>query len=258
MAKLSVVIVAKNEEENIRQCLDSVKWADEIIVVDAKSTDKTVEIAREYTDKVFIKEDPKSKIGLAEISKNFGIDKATGDWIMVLDADEIVTPELRAEIEEVSREDGGRFDGYLVLRKNYFLGKWMKHGGWWGYASNVELVRRGKGRFPPHPHCPLKVDGKVGYLKNPVIHNCYKDISEFVGKMNLYTTLDASERRVKSSRGHILLLPPASFTRSFFLKMGYRDGLHGFIAAVFTAFYTFVKYAKLWEKQKSRSRHSQS
>ena len=262
MAKLSVVVVTKNEEDNIRQWLESVKWADEIIVVDSFSTDKTIEIAKEYTDKIFLDDNPRSMAGLAEISKNLGMEKATNEWILVLDADEIVTPELRTEIEEILGKDDKRFDGYLVLRKNYFLGKWMKHGGWWGYGAHVELVRRGKGKFPPYPHRPLEVpSGKVGYLKNLVIHNTHKSISEWIDKMNRYTTLEAremDEKGVRFNMGRALLFPVAVFCRNYFMLRGFRDGFHGFMAAVFAAFYAFVKHAKLWEKQKSRPGHSQS
>lgn len=128
MAKLSVVAVTRNEQDIIGQCLESVKWADEIMVVDSRSMDKTVEIAKKYTNKIFnvSQRDAPS----ANINKNLGMEKATGDWILFLDADEIMTPEVRAEIEEVLRKDDKTLDGYLALRKNMFLGKWMKHGGW--------------------------------------------------------------------------------------------------------------------------------
>jgi len=249
MASLSMVIVTKNEENNIRVCLESIKWANEIIVVDAGSKDRTIEIAKEYTDKVFIKENELDKIGLAEITKNYGIDKATGDWIMIMDADEVMTKELKEEIIEILNKDNIEYDGYLVLRKNYFLGKWMRYGGWWGYAQNIELFRKGKGRFPTLPHMPLRVEGRIGYLRNPVVHDCYKNVSEWVEKLNLYTTLDVKERKFKSGKGRMLLFPIASFTRAYILKRGFRDGFRGFIAAIFTAFYTFVKYVKRWEKQ---------
>lgn len=249
MKQLSVVVVTKDEEDNIRACLESIKWADEIIVVDVGSKDRTMEISKEYTDKVFTRENGLDKIGLAEITKNYGIDRATGDWIMVMDADEIMTDELKEEIGEILNKDNTEYDGYLVLRKNHFLDKWMKHGGWWEYAQNIELFRKGKGRFPELPHMALRVEGKVGYLKNAVIHNCGKNITEWLGKINLYTTLDVKEREFKSSKAHIFLFPIASFVRCFVLKQGFRDGFHGFIAAIFTAFYTFVKYVKLWEKK---------
>lgn len=252
MVKLSVVVVTRNEEDIIRQCLASIKWADEIIVVDSHSTDKTVEIARRYTDKIFF---VSKDVPDANINKNLGMEKAVGDWILFLDADEIVTSEVRAEIEEILRKDDKTFDGYLVLRKNYFLGKWMKHGGWWGYAANVELVRRGKGRWPIGMHQTLKVDGNVGHLRNPVFHNTHRTISQWVEKMDEYTSVAAKEmyeREARSKRGHMIFFPMAVFLRNYFLRKGYRDGFHGFVAAVLASYYEFVRNAKLWEKYVSK------
>lgn len=242
--KLSVVVVTRNEEDNIAQCLESVRWADEIIVVDSCSTDKTVEIAKQYTDKVFVIS--RSKLD-ANINKNFGMKKATGDWILFLDADEIVTPEARTEIGAILREDG-RFDGYLVLRKNLFLGKWMRHGGAWGYAKNIELVRGWAGEWPIGMHKSFLIHGSVGRLRNPVIHNWTKSISQWIQKMDEYTSVEAMERKTGFSAWRMLLYPPAMFCRNFFLKAGFRDGRHGFVAAVLAAIYAFVKQAKLWEK----------
>lgn len=255
MCKLSVVVVTKDEEANIERCLDSVKWlADEIIVVDAGSTDDTVKIALRHTGRVFIRPDPEGKEGLAELNKNFGIEQANYDWILVLDADEVVPRELKAEIRGILRQDND-FDGYLMLRKNHFIGKWMRHGDWWGYAQNVELVRKGKGKFPPHSHQPLKVDGEVGKLEHAVIHNNHGNISESIDKMNLYTALEAKEG-TGFHVWRILIYPPAMFWRNFFLMGGYRDGFHGFIAAALAAIYAFVKQAKLWEKSLGESNNS--
>ncbi len=252
MAKLSVVVVTRNEEPLIKQCLDSVKWADEVIVVDSESTDRTVEAAKRYTDKVFvIKKDTHD----ANINKEFGLNKATGDWILFLDADEIVPPEVRTEIEGILSKDDKTFDGYLVLRKNLFLGRWMKHGGWWGYAANVELVRRGKGRWPVGMHQTLQVDGNVGYLRNPVIHDTHRSISQWIDKMNEYTSVEAGERfekRENFQRGHAIFFPAAVFLRNYFVKAGFRDGFHGFVAAVLASYYEFVRNVKLWEKQVKR------
>jgi len=246
MCKLSVVVVSKDEETNIERCLESIKWADEIIVVDAGSTDRTLEIANRYTDRVFVRRDPEGKEGLAELNKNFGIEQANYDWILVLDADEIVPRELKLEIRGILQEDDG-FDGYLLLRKNHFIGKWMRHGDWWGRAQNVELVRKGKGGFPQHSHQPLQVRGKIGKLKNPVIHNNHRDISDSIRKMNLYTTLEANETD-KFHLWKLLTYPVAMFGRNYVLKGGWRDGRHGLIAAGLCSVYAFVKQAKLWEK----------
>ncbi len=248
MVKLSVVVVTRNEEDLIGPCLESVKWADEIIVVDSQSIDRTAEIARRYTDKVFV---IKKDVPDANINKQFGMKKALWDWILFLDADEIVTSEVRDEIEEILKKDDRTFDGYLVLRKNLFLGKWMKHGGWWGYAANVELVRSGKGRWPVGMHQTLQVDGNVGYLRNAVIHNTHRSISQWIDKMNEYTSVEANEMyadKEKFKTGHAVFYPAAVFLRNYFLKRGFKDGFHGLVAAVLASYYEFVRNVKLWEK----------
>jgi len=255
MAKLSVVIITKNEEDNIEQCLESVKWADEVIVVDSFSTDKTVEIAKRYTKKIFLNDNS----NCINLNKNLGIEKATNEWILVLDADEVVPPGLEAEIKEILRRDDKRFDGYSVIRECNFLGKWMRHGGWYEYEP--KMVRKGKGSYPKGLHDFLKIDRKVGYLENSLLHYNYKSVSEWINKMDFYTDLEANEmgeKGLKFNVGRTFYHPIGVFFRQYFLKAGFKDGFHGLTAAVFAAFYSFVKHAKLWEKQKSRSRHSQS
>jgi len=255
MAKLSVVIIKKNEDGNIKQCLESVKWADEIIVVDSFSTDKTVEIAKQYTKKIFLNDNSRC----INLNKNLGMGKATGDWILVLDADEVVTPKLRAEIKEILRRDDKRFDGYSVIRECNFLGKWMRHGGWHEYEP--KMVRKGKGSYPKGLHDALKIDGKVGYLKNSLLHYNFRTVSEWINKMDFYTALEANEMEEKGLKFNVaraFYFPFGVFFRQYLSKAGFKDGFHGFTAAVFAAFYSFVKHAKLWEKQKSRSKNSQS
>jgi len=251
MAKLSVVIITKNEEENIKQCLESVKWADEIIVVDSFSTDKTVEIAKQYTKKIFLNDNSKC----INLNKNLGMEKATGDWILVLDADEIVTPKLAAKLKEILRKDDKHFDGYSVIRECNFLGKWMRHGGWYEYEP--KMVRKGKGSYPKGLHDALRIDGKVGYLENSLLHYNFKTVSEWINKMDFYTALEANEmeeKGLKFSVGPAFYSPIGVFFRQYFSKAGFKDGLHGFTAAIFAAFYDFVKHAKLWEKRKSKYR----
>lgn len=251
MVTLSVIIITKNEEDNIWRCLESVKWANELIVVDSFSTDKTIEIAKQYTDKIYLNDNTKC----LNINKNLGMEKATGEWILIMDADEIVPPELTIEIKEILKRNTKAFDGYLVMRKNMFLGKWMKHGGWWEYAQNIELVRKGRGYFPPGLHDALKVpSGKVGRLNNPIIHhNIDADTSEWIDKMNFYTNLETEEMKeagTKFSMIRTMILPFVVFFISYIWKSGYRDGFHGLVAATFAAFYVFIKNVKLWELQR--------
>lgn len=247
MNKLSVTIIAYNEEENIRDCLESVKWADEIVVVDAGSRDKTVEISKEYTDKVFTNPWP----GHYQ-QKNFAIDKTSNLWILSVDADERITPELRKEIERVLTNPS--FDGYLFPRKNYFLGKWMRHGGW--YPDHVlRLFRKDKGRFGGiNPHDKVIIEnGRGGVIDCPIIHITYKNFSQYIAKQHMYTTIGAEEilkRKGKDIKVGQLTLIGKFFTKFLELyiwKRGFLDGLHGLIAAIAASYFAFVKYAKVWE-----------
>ena len=248
MNRLSVTIIAHNEEGNIRECLESVKWADEIVVVDAGSKDKTVEISREYTDKVFINPWP----GHYQ-QKNFAIDKTSHLWIFSIDADERVTPELRKEIERVLTNSF--FDGYLFPRKNFFLGKWMRHGGWYPDCV-LRLFRKDKGRFGGiNPHDKVIIEGgRVGVIDIPIIHLTYKNFSQYITKQHMYTTISAEEivkRRGKIKVGQLALIGKflTKFLELYLWKRGFLDGLHGLIAAIAASYFALIKYAKIWEKQ---------
>lgn len=183
MSKLSVAIITYNEESIIRQTLESVKWADEIIVVDSGSTDRTVSICKEYTDKVFHQD----WLGYAK-QKNLAIDMSTGDWILSLDADEPIEPALAEEIRSIiSKSDA--FDGYKIPRKTIFLGKWVRHGGWYP-DLNLRLFRKGKGRFVERAvHESLHVDGVIGRTRHAIIHYAYPSIESYLTKLNKYSTL---------------------------------------------------------------------
>lgn len=255
MKKLSVVIIASNEEQNIKDCLESIKWADEIIVVDAHSNDRTVDIARGYTDNVFLNEWP----GFGP-QKNLGIDKATYNWILIVDSDERVTPELRDEIEDkLSNAADNVFVGYQVPRRNYFYGKWVRWGG--AYPDyQLRLFRKDAGRYNDVPvHENLILQGPIGYLNNPLNHLADRRISDRFIKVDRYAAMAAKEMVNKKGRVRwydIALRPIAPFIKAYILKKGYRDGIYGLIYGVFTGFYTFSKYVKLWEilKETERSR----
>lgn len=241
---LSVVIITLNEEAKIRDCLESVKWADEIIVADSYSQDKTVEIAREYTSKVY------QHTLLADLAKNFAIEKATGDWILSIDADERITPELRAEIQQTLKYP--QCDGYYIPRKAYFLGKWIKHCGWWpDYV--LRLFKKDKGRYDNLlVHAKAVVQGNTGKLKNPFLHFTYTDLSQCCRKINTRTDLIAKQINQSTSLSKTLLHSFASFFSTYFIKRGFLDGREGLILAILSFYYTFVKYIKLWEKQRKR------
>ena len=239
---LSVAIITKNEEENIRDALESVKWANEIVVVDSFSADRTVEICREYTDKVYSFE----WAGFSE-QKNKAVSMTTNPWILVLDADERVTRELKDEILDVIK-DKSSMDGYYLPRKNYFARRWIKRGGWWPDYT-LRLFRREKGLFEAREvHESIKVIGSTGYLKNPIEHYTYKDIDDYLKRMQTYSTLAAKELLKKGCRANILdtiFRPPATFFRMFFLQLGMLDGIYGIILAYLYSVYTYKKYSKL-------------
>ena len=245
MSKLSVITLALNEEGNIAECLESVKWADEIIVVDSGSTDKTVELAKHYTQHVLTVEWK----GYGA-TKNFALDRASGEWILWLDADERVPKELAAEIQAVLRTDDGLVNGYSVPRRAFFLGKSIKHCGW--YPGRVtRLFRRTKSRFTEsNVHEQISVEGKIGELKNDLLHFTDPDLYHYFSKFNRYTSLAAKDLHSAGKRFSlydILVRPPFMFFKMYIVKRGFLDGLQGFILCIVSSAYVFTKYAKLWE-----------
>jgi glycosyltransferase involved in cell wall biosynthesis len=246
---LSVTIICLNEAENIRACLESVRWADEIVVCDSGSRDGTLEICRQFTDRVFTD----AWRGFAA-HKNLALERATKEWIFSLDADERVTPDLAEEIRRAAA-GGGAPDGYTVARRNYFLGQWMRHGGWYPDRT-VRLFRRGRGRFLPRAvHEAVQVDGAVGALAAPMEHYTYRSLSAYLARMDRYSALAAEELWAAGRRARVAdlcLRPPATFLRMYLLQQGCRDGVAGLILAGLYAAQTLAKYAKLWELERHR------
>jgi len=255
MNSLSVVISAFNEEEKIKDCLESVKdLATEIVFVDNLSLDKTREIARRYTDKILTR---KNNLML-NVNKNYGFSKATGDWILSLDADERVTPELAQEIKD--KVQSSAVNGYWIPRKNIIFGKWIQHSIWWP-DYQLRLFRKGKGRFPEkHVHEYLRVEGKTEKLQNPLEHLNYSTISQFIYKMDKIYTESEVEKIIAS--GKILTwidairFPVNDFLKTFFAQKGYKDGLHGLVLSTLQAMYAEVVFAKVWERQGFREENS--
>ena len=250
--KLSVVIICRDEEDNIRDCLESVKWADEIVVVDSGSTDRTLEIAREYTARVIQHPWP----GHIE-QKSFALEQATGDWALSIDADERVSPELAEEIREMLRQPEAAEVGYTVPRKTHYLGRWITHGGWYP-GRKLRLVRHGKAHWAGvNPHDHLYADGPVGALKGDLYHYTYRNISDHLRTIDAFTTISAREMAAQGKNRpllHMLLNPPLRFLRMYLLRLGFLDGLAGFVVAVLGSYYVFLKYAKLWEMLRGKSR----
>ncbi len=250
---LSVVISAFNEEAKIEDCLKSVKWAREIIFIDNSSTDKTVEIAKKYTSKIFV---VKNNLML-NVNKNFGFTKATQDWILSLDADEQVTPELEEEIEEKIRnskfEIRNSVDGYYIPRKNIIFGKWIEHAGWYP-DWQLRLFKRGKGKFEEqHVHEMIKINTKAGYLNSNILHYNYQTIIQFIMKTaNIYAPNEADQlikNGYKFNWRDAIRFPVKEFMSRFFAREGYRDGFHGLMLSLLMSFYHLVIVANIWEKK---------
>lgn len=240
---LSVVIIAKNEEPGIRRCLESVMWADEVIMLDSGSTDRTVEISQELGARVSVTADWP---GFGP-QKNRALERATGDWVLSLDADEWVTPELRDEILNViSRAD--ETVAFRIPRLSSFCGRFMRHSGWWpDYVTR--LFRRGAARFSDdvvHEH--VIVEGKTGTLRERIMHETFVDLDELLQKMNNYSSLAAQEMRGggrKAGLAGAVLRGLWAFIRTYLLRGGILDGREGFMLAVATAEGTYYRYAKL-------------
>jgi len=246
--RLSVVVITVNEEDRLRRCLESVAWADEIVVVDSESEDKTVEIARVFTDHVVVR----PWAGFAP-QKNFGIDRATGDWILSLDADEEVSPELVREIRTVLA-GASASDGFRISRRNIFWDRWVRHGRLYP-DWQIRLFRRGRGRFVEHDvHESVEVSGPVGELAGDLVHRSYRDVADFLARTNRYTTLAADEwvrSRKPFGASDFVLRPLGRFLSMYVVHRGFLDGWRGFLLAVLYAYYVFIRSVKIWE----RARH---
>jgi glycosyltransferase involved in cell wall biosynthesis len=247
-ARLSVVVVTHNEEERIRACLESAAWADELIVVDAESADKTATIARELTDHVVVRPWP----GFAA-QKNFGLEQAHGDWILSLDADELVSAPLREEIAAILA-GGAQHVGYAIPRRNVFWGRWIRHGGLYP-DWQLRLFRRGRGRFVERSvHESVTVDGSVGRLAGHLEHRSYRDVADFLERADRYSSLAADEWLASGRRSPPLVdlvgRPIGRFLGMFVARAGFLDGWRGFLLAVLYGYYVLMRSAKVWERTK--------
>ena len=244
--KISATIIVRNEEENIADVCETVSWADEIVIVDSDSTDKTVEIALQFTDKIFNREFKGYK------DKHEHADaQTTGDWIFWIDADERVTPELREAILSLkSRSNSELADGYKIARKTWYMGRWIKHSGWYP-DYQMRLYRKEKSYWDGvAPHQTARVDGRVGTLDGEFLHYTKRSLSEHHRVTDSYATL-AAEHLVNDGKriGALGIFgnAAAAFFRTYIFKQGFRDGVPGMIIAGFTAYGVFLKYAKVWE-----------
>lgn len=258
MATLSVVVSAWNEASTIDRCLRSVRWADEIILVDNQSSDQTAAIARKYTRTIYHR--PNNP--MLNVNKNYGFTKASGDWILSLDADEEIPKTLVGEIRSVTSQRAKEtlssdVVGYWISRKNIIFGKWIQHGLWWP-DEQLRLFQRGKGKFPClHVHEYIHVEGKTNHLVEPYNHYNYTTITQYIRKMDSLYTNDEVKRLLAT--GYIfswydaLRFPLSDFVKIYFAQEGYRDGLHGLVLSMLQGMYSFIVFAKLWEAQGFRT-----
>jgi len=242
---LSVTVICRNEEDNIRGCLESIKWADEIIIVDSFSTDKTVSIAKEYTDKIFQKE----WSGFAK-QREFALSKAGEDWVFPLDADERCSHGLKEEIiSAINSEDD--CSGYRIPRKTFVLNRWIKHGGWYpGYQTRL-FLRKKASVTDRLIHEGYEVSGKTGYFKNDILHYTVTSISGYIRKINNYSSLQAVEKseKKKVKLTDILFRPVATFIQQYFFRKSFLDGVQGLMVANFDVITNMLTYMKAWEIQ---------
>ncbi|MBI1807966.1 MAG: glycosyltransferase family 2 protein [Ignavibacteria bacterium] len=242
---LSVIIITHNEEQNIVECLQSVAWVDDIVVVDSQSSDRTVDLARKFTPKVLTT----PWMGYAA-AKNFALEKTKNEWIFWLDADERVPNELSAEIQDILKHQTESASGYEVARRAYFLGRWIKHCGWYpGYV--VRLFRKDGAKFDTsRVHEKLEIRGTIGRLRNDLLHYTDDNLFHYLAKFNRYTTLAAEDLRhggKKFSIYDIIVRPSYLFFKMYFIRLGFLDGMHGLVLSLLSAAYVFCKYAKLWD-----------
>lgn len=243
--KISACVTTFNEEHNIRRCLESLGWCDEIVVVDSFSTDRTVELCRAYTDRVY-QHQWLGYIG----QKNLIRKMAQHPWILFVDADEEVSPALRDEIvAELERNDGA-IAGYQFPRMVNYMGKWIRHGEWYPDVK-LRLFLKDRGRSGgQEPHDQVFVNGSVKMLKGHLWHYTYDDLHDHLETMNRFSSITAQEKFRAGTRfgwTDFLLRPPFRFLKAYVLRRGFLDGKRGFIIALVAAFGVCMKYAKLWE-----------
>lgn len=247
--EISAVIITYNEEKRLERALKSLEGVvSEIVVVDSFSTDSTVETAKKYTDKVF-----KRKWTNYADQKNWANEKASNPWILSLDSDECLSPQLKTEILRLKDREP-QADAFSMPRRVFYLGRWIRHSGWYP-DRKIRLFRKNKARWEgPYVHEKLKLDGKVAKLQGDIHHFTYRDISDHMQRINRFSGLGAQKLYAAGKKArwlHLLFLPPVRFVRTYILKAGFLDGFPGLVIAVLSGYAIFARYAKLkeiWKK----------
>ena len=244
MEKISAVIICKNEEKNIQRCLESIDFVDEIVIVDSGSTDRTVEICKKFTSRVFYH----PWAGYVE-QKNYALAKATHEWTLCLDADEVVSPKLKESILNVLQNNQGQYSGYRVNRHVFYLGRWINH--CWYPEYKIRVFKRSKGRWVgKNLHEKIELNGKYCDLSGDLNHYTYQNISQHLRTIDSFSSIAAKEKFEEGKPVHFLnffVNPVFQFFKLYILKRGFLDGMPGFVISVLSSYYTFLKYAKLWE-----------
>ena len=246
---ISTVILTKNEEKNIRECLLGLKFCDEIIVIDDNSVDKTREITRKMGAKVFVRD---LNMDFAS-QQNFALKKAKNNWVLFIDADERISKNLRQEII-TSVKKNKLIKGYYFKRKDFFLGKWLNHGES-GSIKLIRLVRKNSGSWKRRVHQYFDLEGKTSKFRNPILHYPHPTISEFIQSIKKWSSWHAlanKEEGKNSSVFKIIFYPIFHFIKNFIFKLGFLDNTHGFVFAVIMSFHSFLSWGELWRIQKKR------
>jgi len=255
MNKISAVLIVRNEEKNIERCLKSIYWVDEIVIVDQSSTDKTLEIARKYTDKIYITE---NKL-ICNPDREFGISKTLNNWILLIEADEVIDENLKDEILKVVNEN--KYDIFFIPVKTFFIGKWIKTCGWWS-SYIPRLFRKGTIKYQSAIHTNGKLlSNRYYYLKNPLLHYSYNSLNDWIDKFKRYTTVMAYEYcqknmkiNFKNTIKEIILRPVYYFVLKYFILKGFKDGWRGLFISLSSSLTIMIAYFKLieiYEKEKN-------
>lgn len=249
---ISACVICFNEEQKIRRCLDSLSWCSEIVILDSFSTDRTVEICREVTNRVYQHE----WLGYVG-QRNLVRELAHGDWVLFLDSDEVVSPELRDEILQEFKRGPEPYVGYEFPRMVHYLGRWIRHGEWYP-DRKLRLFRKSHGRSEGmEPHDRVVVNGPVKRLRHPLWHYTYDDVEDHVATLHRFSTITAQQKFVSGARFHLtdlLFRPPFRFFKGYILRAGFLDGMPGLIIALLAMYGAYLKYIKLWELHR-RSRN---
>ncbi|MFO8057913.1 MAG: glycosyltransferase family 2 protein [bacterium] len=245
MEPLSVAVVCLNEEDRIKECLESAAFADEIVVVDSGSADRTVEITKDYTGRVFHREWQGWKD-----QKKWAADQCSHEWVLTLDADEVISPELKSSMQTALESPEPEVNGYTFSRRTFYQGRWIRHCGWYP-DRKLRLYKKSQARFGGEdPHEVIRVTGKTGHLGGDLYHYTYRDLRHHASQLARYAAVNANVKHKKGVRfktSDLVFRPPYTFFKTYILKLGVLDAMPGFIISVMNGYYTFLKYARLWE-----------